>query len=96
MPQLYPCSISSTQPFGGGGGGSPVPTRNMYALSPAADGVTTDFTIVGGTPSGTYVDCFVGGIFQTPVTNYVFTPSNPSPIHFTTAPAVSDILEVAF
>lgn len=44
--------------------------RNLYLLSPAADGTVSDFTIVGGAPSTPYIDVFAAGLFQSETVDY--------------------------
>lgn len=98
MPQLYPQPVSSTQGVtvraGAGlyGGGlvalgqattlSTETTRQQYPTSPAADGMTGSFTILGPVPDG-YVDVFSGGVFQ-PLSAYTLSGNQ---IFFQTPPA---------
>src|SRR6266850_1327136 len=74
-------------------------TRNLYATTPATDGVTTNFTIVGGTPSNPniYIDTFLNGLYQTAGSNYFLNlVSGVWTIAMTTAPLTGDFLEVVF
>lgn len=74
-------------------------TRNNYQLTPAADGVTTSFGIVGGIPTNPnlYLDCYVNGIYQTINTEFHLNlVAGVWKIVFTTAPLTGDTLDVVF
>jgi hypothetical protein len=74
-------------------------TRNLYTLTPAADGVTTSFGIGAGSPVNPdlYIDVFVNGLFQSPVTNYNLNLVDGIwTVVFTTAPLLGDAVETVF
>lgn len=74
-------------------------TRNNYQLTPATDGVTTSFGIVGGTPTSPnfYIDCYVNGLYQTIGTNFNLNlVGGVWNVVFTTAPKTGDTLDVVF
>lgn len=69
--------------------------RNQYALSPVADGTTTQFRIVGGTPEGS-VDVFAAGLFQISSDATLGLSAGEWVIVFTAAPASATALWVVF
>lgn len=69
--------------------------RNQYALSPVADGTTTQFGIVGGTPEGS-VDVFVAGLFQVSSAAALGLSAGEWVIVFTTAPTSGSSMWVVF
>jgi hypothetical protein len=80
-------------------------SRNLYGLTPIANGSTTSFTIspamgpwVGYlTNINLYADVYINGIYQTISTNYNLNlVGGVWTIVFTTAPKTGDILEVVF
>lgn len=71
--------------------------RNQYAVTPATDGTTTAFQILGGGPSSPYVDVFSAGLFKAETIDYNFQfVSGKWTITFGTAPAASTSLVVLF
>lgn len=69
--------------------------RNQYALSPVADGTTTQFRIVGGTPEGS-IDIFVAGLFQVSGAAVLGLSAGEWVVVFTTAPVVASTMWVVF
>lgn len=61
--------------------------RGQYSVSPAANGSTTTFQIIGGNPSSSYIDVFVNGLFKAEGVDYSFQyVSGQWTITFVTAP----------
>jgi hypothetical protein len=72
----------------GGGSGA----QSIHSVTPAPDGSTTAFTIVGGSP-GAYVNVYIDGLFQGTPVNYSISGAL---ITFTSAPLAGQQIEVVF
>ena len=73
--------------------------RQSYALTPAADGVTTSFQISGGSPSTTYIDIYEAGLFEMVGSTHDYDLSYLSgnwTVTFSTAPTSGIALTAVF
>ncbi len=82
----------------GGSSSTPVtpsgqPARQQYDLTPTPDGTNTTFTIVGGIPTGPYIDVYVRGLLQNREVDYVLLSNQ---VVFSQAPPVNTPIWTVF
>jgi hypothetical protein len=71
--------------------------RGQYSLTPAADGVITDFDIQGGSPNTPYTDVYANGLWQAEGVDYSLSyESGKWKVSFTTAPVAATKLCAVF
>lgn len=71
--------------------------RGQYSVTPAANGTITTFQIIGGSPSSSYIDVFVNGLFKAEGVDYSFQyVSGQWTITFVTAPPSSASIVTIF
>lgn len=75
----------------------PADARQMYSMTPVADGVTTIFSFATTQPVGSYVDIYVGQKMQIVGTDYYLNINNGVyTVHFTSAPASAVSIQAVF